>query len=178
MAKLKLSPPWVIFYQEVKQLFKKDPDVHVVFDEETPVLSLYVDDADKADALDQLLPKEKDFGGVTLLVKVIPANKKDLDFNPDNLYDRAFKENPILSYIKTVRGIFANNMTYVVFEPEIVQFFNDDLGDVNGYCSTLYQNIAKDVFTEHEGVFFCTDLFYYDAKNGGRGLGEPLGEWP
>ena len=29
--------------------------------------------------------------------------------------------------------------------------------DINGNCSTLYQEIAKDVFGEDEGICFCTD---------------------
>ena len=48
-------------------------------------------------------------------------------------------------------------MTYVVFVKEVVQYFNDDLGDANGVCSTLYQDIAKRLFTSTEGVFFCTN---------------------
>ena len=66
-----------------------------------------------------------------------------------------------------------NPITYVVFVNEVVQYFNDDLGDVYGQCSTLYQEIAKDVFGETEGVFFCTDV-----EEPVYALGKPLGEWP
>lgn len=47
---------------------------------------------------------------------------------------------------------------------KVVQYFNDDLGDAHGVCSTLYQEIAKDVFGEHEGIFFCTNLPADDNK--------------
>jgi hypothetical protein len=57
-----------------------------------------------------------------------------------------------------------------VFEKKVVQFFNDQLDDINGNKSTLYQDIAKDVFEKHEGVYFCTAA---DGK-----LSKPLGEWP
>ena len=48
-------------------------------------------------------------------------------------------------------------MTYVVFKKEVVQYFNDSLGDIHGVCSTLMQDIAKDIFEDTEGVYFCTD---------------------
>ena len=61
---------------------------------------------------------------------------------------------------------------YAVFQSKVVQFFNDDMSDINGNCTTLYQEIAKDVFSGRaEGVFFCTAA---EGKN----LQKPLGEWP
>lgn len=57
----------------------------------------------------------------------------------------------------TVDGIMTNPMTFIVFQNKVVQYWNDDLGDINGNCSTLYQTVAKDVFGDVEGIFFCTD---------------------
>jgi len=54
--------------------------------------------------------------------------------------------------------IFNNSITYVVFKPEIIQYYTDSLADARGICSTLNQEIAKDIFGEIPGVFFCTDL--------------------
>ena len=34
MANVKLSPPWIIFVTELEQLFKYDPQVHVIYDSE------------------------------------------------------------------------------------------------------------------------------------------------
>ncbi len=71
-----------------------------------------------------------------------------------------------------VDGIFSNDISYILFEPKVVQFFNDDLGDLNGLRSTLYQDIAANVFEDaHEGVFFCT-------APATEGFDAPLGEWP
>ena len=50
-----------------------------------------------------------------------------------------------------------NPLTYVVLKKEVVQFFNDNLNDIHGLETTLYQTIAKDVF-DGTGVFFCTDI--------------------
>lgn len=51
-------------------------------------------------------------------------------------------------------------MYYVVFKNCVVQFFNDNLNDIYGNISTLYQDIAREIFAdaEWEGVFYCTDV--------------------
>lgn len=75
MARLKISAPWVLFYRKIEALFKNDPEVRVIFDdEESCDVKLYVENAGKADALMKLLPTVKDFGNVLLTVTVIPAN--------------------------------------------------------------------------------------------------------
>lgn len=52
-----------------------------------------------------------------------------------------------------------NSFTYVVFEKEVVQYWNDNLADYNGLTSTLYQDLAKEIFEDAnlDGVYFCTD---------------------
>lgn len=174
MAKLKLSPPWDIYYREVEELFKEDPEVRVIYDEEENVISLYVDNQVKADALSALMPEVKEFGNVKLYIKVIPSNVATLCATSLSHISDALEGNGALSYIKTVRGLFNNDVTYVVFKNKVVQYFNDSLFDVNGLCSTLYQNIAEDVFNHVDGVFYCTDV----PNNGVGSLGKPLGEWP
>ena len=66
--------------------------------------------------------------------------------------------------------MFAYNTIYVVFKNRVVQFFNDNLNDIYGNISTLYQEIASDVFKEISGVNYCTDIE--------ERVGAPLGEWP
>ena len=157
---MKLSPPWTKFYKELEALFKDDPGIKMAFEEVENgsgyKIKLYVEGANKAEALAELLPAEKQFGNVTVSIEVIPANLNKEDVI--QLYRAAFEGNPAFSYAEVVTGISAPNFNYIVFEPEVVQFFNDDLSDINGYCSTLYQEIAKDVFVERPGVHFCTDL--------------------
>ncbi len=156
MANLKLSPPWDTFYKEVKALFGRDEEVKVVMNEEKYELNLFVDNAEKADAISKLLPVEKTFGNVTLYIRVIPADGGKERIK--DIFAKAFSGNPAFSYIKSIdpsTGAFG--ATYVVFENRVVQFYNDDLTDVNGNCSTLYQDIAQDVITA-KGVYYCTDV--------------------
>lgn len=165
LEKVNLSAPWITFVHEVEALFENDSEVNVRFDSEKNELKLMVASGDKADALTQLLPAEKNFGSVTLKIAVVPANNL---LQGVGLIEAAFRGNPALAYTfeaDTPMG----HMEYAVFSKKVVQFFNDQLDDISGNKSTLYQDIAKDVF-ETSGVFFCTDS---DQR-----VGKPLGEWP
>ena len=156
MAVLKLTSPWVTYYRELNELFKQDEEIKIIYDEENNVVKLFVNNAEKAEAISSLLPVEKSFGNVTLTISVIPPNgllkAKAVD------YEKAFEGNPIVSYIKTISLYMTNDLTYIVFKNKVVQYFNDDLGDINGVCSTLYQDIAKRVFDDKEGIYFCTGI--------------------
>lgn len=161
MARLRKSSPWIIFYRELQELFRYDDEVKVIYDDNPDEalyeVRLYVETTVKADALEKLLPTEKVFGNVTLTIKVIPANT--LEHTNVPLYEAAFEGNEALSYIKTVGGgILSNDITYVVFKNQVVQYFSDDLSDPHGLTSTLYQDIAERVFEQKEGIFFCTDI--------------------
>ena len=180
MATFHMSAPWVILYREIAAMFKYDPQVHVVYDEAENQVRLYVDDSQKALALSLLLPKSQVFGSVTMQISVIPANVEPglilADTSNQALFETAFEYNAAFSFAKTVTGIFSNNLTYVVFRNRAVQYFSDDIGDIYGQCSTLYQEIAKHIFGEREGVFFCTDVEQPVAC--AAGLGSTLGEYP
>ena len=181
MATLHMSAPWVILYREIEELFKYDEEVHVVYDEADNHVKLFVDDGLKAAGLAKLIPTSRTFGNVTIKISVIPANKKDADgFDLDNtpdegLFNIIFTGNAAFAFASSVEGIFTNALTYVVFKKKVVQYYNDDLGDAFGQCSTLYQEIAKDIFGERDSTFFCTDR--EDPDKCDR-LHSPLGEWP
>ena len=161
MAQLKLSPPWIKYMHEMEQLFKYDPEVHVVYDEDEHIIHLYVDKQRKADALATLIPETVTFGNITLQVNVVQANgalSTTVGLTNAQLFKNAFEDNGAFAFVKQVTGIFSNNLTYVVFKNKVVQYFNDNLNDVYGNCSTLYQDIAKNIFGEIAGIYFCTDI--------------------
>ena len=158
MAVLNLSAPWQTYYKELSKLFEKDDEVRIVYDTDEQVISIYVDNAIKAEAMAAVLPIVKEFGSVELTINVIPSNKVNILRSSKGMgFPDLFKGNPIVSDVVVIDGIMTNPITYVIFKKEVVQYFNDDLGDAHGMCSTLYQDIAKRVFEDHEGVFFCTD---------------------
>lgn len=156
MKNTKLSPPWLGYVEQIKALFSEDPEITLGFDDDKMSLRLYVDNTDKAEALSELLPDSVQFGNVELDITVVPANK-DVANTKGRLFDLAFRGNPIVTDIVDIEGAFSNPMTFVEFRKEVVQYYNDDLSDLHGNRSTLYQEIAKEVFGDTEGIFFCTD---------------------
>lgn len=167
-AKIKLAPPWIEYVNKLTALFAKDPSIKIVYDNGENEVKLYVDGQAKADALTQLLPATKEFGNVVLKITVVPANKLK---SVIDLYRAAFDGNDAFVESWTAQGVFTNPITYIIFKKEVVQFYNDNLGDAHGNMSTLYQDIAKDIFENKDGIYFCTDV--EDAN-----VGKPLGEWP
>ena len=151
----KLVSPWVIYYRKVQTLFAEDPDIRVVFDDDSLVLRVFVEGVEKAEALTQLLPMKVTFGSVTMTISVVPANKV---MTKVDYIRNAFKGNPAVSMIETVADpSLSNPMTFVEFEPKVVQYFSDTISDLHGLTSTLYENLAKDIFEESQGIFFTTD---------------------
>ena len=155
--KVKLSPPWITYCHEIEALFKKDPDVTVRYnDDPGPEVKIFVNNEEKADALAKLLPASKSFGNIILAITVVTANL-DVESN-ESLFRRAFKDNPIVKSIAVVDDVYSFSAGYVVFSGDVVQFFNDELSDINGMKTMLYQDIAKDVFSDVGGMFFfCTE---------------------
>lgn len=153
MKELKLSPPWNTFVSELKALFGEDPDIEIQYEDGDYEVKLYVAGDAKADALAQLIPAERVYGNVVLKVTIVPANKNGID--EASLIEAAFKGNPVLKEMLRLKTPFGE-YDYAVFRKQVVQFFNDDMTDPHGNKSTLYEDIAKDVFGD-TGVFFCTD---------------------
>ena len=131
--------------------------------------------ADKNAALLRLLPSEKKFGNVTLSI-MVDGPVSNLAFpTPKSLFDTAFSGNPAYAYsiCPADEGYYFFSLTYVVFKNCVVQFFNDNLNDCHGLISTLYQDIAAEIFEDADlhNVYYNTDVEV------GK-LGKPLGEWP
>ena len=156
MALLKLTAPWRIYYKELCALFEKDEEVHIVYDEDNQLINLYVENEAKAEAMTTVLPVTIEYGNVELKINIIPADRCNFRRSNGELMSDLFYGNPILNNIIIYDGIFTNPITYVIFENKVVQYYNDDIGDVNGICSTLYQDIAKRVFNDLDGIYYCT----------------------
>ena len=156
--------PWINYYREVEALFEPDPYIDVFFDDENYILKLFVKGTEKALALQKLLPEERTFGNVTVKVMVIPANYLDEDTTVLELFELAFKDNPALIFTETAPRLFGT-MDFVVFDNKVVQYDNDDIGDYNMVKSTLYEDIARDVFkgkNVHFSTWMSPNLEIYD----------------
>ena len=165
MARLHLASPWILYYQKMKALFGEDPDIHIVLDDKEMELKIYIDGEDKAEALEKILPNEQSWGDISLKTVVIPANKEGYMCvkypkltSWENIFRTVFHTNPHFSHCVYVDGIFNNGLTYVIFENEVIQYYSDDLGDVNGITSVLAEDLARQLFKDIDGVFYCTNL--------------------
>ena len=168
MEKLKLSPPWITYKNELETMFADDADISIRYDEEDKEIKLFVGSVSKAAALERLLRHEVTLGNVTLKITVIPPNEIDIL----HYFNDAFSGNPQMAYTMPIESPFGMHR-FVVFRKEVVQFFNDQLDDPRGLKSTLLQDIAKDIFNDDLQVYYCTD------PGNRTPLGaKPLGEWP
>lgn len=172
----KLSPPWITYVSKIKAMFGGDPEVHIEYKDVEKILHLRVDNAEKAKAIDMLLPTYVEYGDVRLNVLVSPPNDivvtDEFNGTGKELYEAAFKGNPAFAYVHTAEGTLGFTVVYVVFKNKVVQFFNDNLADAHGVISTLYQDIAEDIFDGYTpaGVYYCTDVV--------DSVGMPLKQWP
>lgn len=155
--KVGISSPWYSYCHKVQALFKKDPEVRVEVDDSGTDLKvkLFVENPKKADALTQLMPVEKNVAGVTVYTEVIPANSPKKSMGA--LFEDAFDGNPVFSEVMVIEGLYNNPITYVIFEDVVAQYYNDNLGDPHGNISTLYQELARDIF-EIDSINYCTKL--------------------
>jgi len=155
MSNLRVSSPWISYIRKVYLLFKEDDEISMKYDAEGNELLIYVNNATKADALAKKLPVEKSFGNVTLKITIIPSNTEDSNID---IFRKIFNGNPICKEIVTEDAQYAIGMNHVVFENKVVQYFNDQLDDPYGVKSALYEELARDVFEESDGVFFNTQV--------------------
>lgn len=156
-----LAPPWSSYCSMLKELFKGDPDVTVVYDieGENKEIKLLVHGEKKADALSRVLPDHKDFGNVCLKLTVVPEND-DEEVSRVELFKRAFDGNGNVSSIVDVELPFGGTLHYVVFKGEVVQYYDDNLSDAYGNTNTLYEDVAREIFgsdVAKDRIYFCTE---------------------
>lgn len=151
---LKLSSPWYTFYSDMEALFKNDKDIMMDFNDEDMVITMRVTGQAKAEALAQILPDEVEFGNIVVKIIIKPSNLEE-KVSYVKLFQQAFMGNDVLKNaveLNTPMGDFY----YAIFKKEVVQYYNDQMNDINGNRTTLYENIAKEVFRPEIKMFYCT----------------------
>lgn len=181
MSIVNLSAPWVQYYRKLEAMFRNDRNVTVVFDGTDIHCDLYVDGEEKAEALTKLLKPIAEFGNVIMPVIVHPSNGiKDM-YGPkpyvwrsghiartpyaQDVHYIALNTNSAMNSVEYKYGPGGAVFTYVIFSPLVVQYFADDISDYYGHVSTLYEDIARDIFVEETGVYYCTDCVFQSHMN-------------
>lgn len=158
----KLEAPWYSFRKMLNALFEFDPQVTVGEVREADgngadyILEIEVANHDKCAALDRALPYEKHFGNVVLQIRLIDTENGGENQDVE-LYRTIFSGNPIVKDIRQLTDFAGVVHSYIRFQPEVVQFFDDDISDYNGNWTGLAKTIAETVFEKnHHNVNFCT----------------------
>jgi len=154
MSSVGLSTPWVSEARKIYALFNRDPEIDIVYDDDNTEVKLYVNNPIKATAMASVLPTEKSFGNVTLKITIIPSNDEGSTID---IIRQVFAGNPIVTDIIVDDSPTQVGFNHVLFENNVVQYFNDCLNDPFGLETTLYENLARDVLINTDGVFFNTD---------------------
>ena len=163
MKYLKLEAPWYTYQKKVKALFERDPAINVgeIIEPEDGEADFLFDievlDHDKFLALDRVFPKHVQFGNVTLAINLYDKEDENGTADVTALYETIFNGNPIVKDVLLARDPTGTQYGFVIFQPEVIQFYDDDLYDYNGNWSGLAQDIAREVFSnETRSIHFCT----------------------
>jgi len=163
MKKFVMEAPWYTYRKKVNALFERDGDIRIgeIYTPEDDsadyAFDIEVTDHEKFLALDRVLAKQKKFGNVTLAVTLFDEENANGIDDHIALYETVFKDNPIVKDVKNVTDFTGTRLGFVRFQPEVIQFHDDNTGDYSGNWNGLAEDIAREVFVDgFQGVFFCT----------------------
>lgn len=156
MTNVKLSAPWDIYFSKLNALFSKDKEISLNFDRDTYTITITSTNDDKADALSQIVPKTVEMGNITLTINVVA----EVPNSPADLYDRAFKGNPIFAKTEACALPTGEKVYFAEFYDRAAHFFADDLTNPEGLQFYLYQDIAKEVLNSDNINITSTSTFY------------------
>ncbi len=155
-----IQEPWVTTYNKIYALFGNDLDLTISnLNERTPgnyVIIISSQNNAKLESIKKILKNHFDFGNVTLDIEFIPEN--DDEKITDSDFRNAFNCNENLAEVRSIETPDGFHRTYVVFEKEVVQFYNDDLTDLYGNYNGLMEDIARELFNEVDAsISYCTN---------------------
>lgn len=159
----RLEAPWYSYQKKVKTLFERDSDIEVgeVYQDEKMasdyVFAINISNHKKYEAMQRIFPQSAVFGNVTMVIELHETGVFEDISDVAALYETVFSGNPIVKDIREVVDGTGTKHAYVRFQPEVLQFFDDDTSDYNGNWSGLAQDIAREVFAdEYRCIHFCT----------------------
>lgn len=162
---LNMSAPWYVMQKKLAAFFELDSSVSV--GDVTPIdgaepgnyaVTVSVSNFAKADALDKTLRKTYEFGNIKLRVNVDGVAYDNMPKEtPEETLKNAFAHN------RLIRGVVKEDgngfeRTFVVVEPDVLQFRADNLADYRRNISMLAADVAAELFDfdGDDGTVFCT----------------------
>jgi len=162
METTKMLPPWVVYRNKVNALFEDDKEITVgevteIDDEGNYEFTISTANASKFKALNSLIEKEVGIANITLFVSPVYTGTEAV-YDEASLLEDLFEGNSTFNSIRKKSSPFGE-VTYCLFEPEVIQYPADNTADYYGLESDLAQNIASEIFETHH-VNFCTDTVW------------------
>lgn len=157
MNNLKLSSPWETYRNKLAAFFELDECVTVgdVTDiDGGKTVTVSVTNRQKAAALEKVLRKRVEFGNVVLTVTVYDASGEE---TLADVLKAAFAYNETVRRVMTGTDHTGTEHIFVICEPDVVQFFNDDISDYQGNFNALAADVARELF-DAEAHFNTADL--------------------
>ncbi|HDR7161745.1 hypothetical protein OCB13_13425 [Bacillus cereus] len=155
-----LSPPWITYFNELKNSIGADPTVTVgplIPVGGNYIISVHALSNEKARALATFLKSFVQFGNVS--VTVIVTNNENEIVNPfpcpldafeiAHLFQVALENNPYFEQV-VVQPQFPGgpNVVFPVFTAEVIQFFNDDISNLCQTFTGVATNVFRDVMND------------------------------
>ncbi|MCM3218782.1 hypothetical protein M3644_02985 [Bacillus cereus] len=155
-----LSPPWITYFNELKNSIGADPTV--IVGPLIPVGGNYIIlvhalSNEKARALATLLKSFVQFGNVSMTVIVTNNENEIVDpfpcpldaFEIAHLFQVALENNPYFEQV-VVQPQFPGgpNVVFPVFAAEVIQFFNDDISNLCQTFTGVAANVFRDVMND------------------------------
>lgn len=151
-----LSPPWITYFNELRNSVGADPTVTVgplIPTDGNFIILVQTTDFEKAITLATLLKPTVQFGNVTIIVSVIG----DGIVNPIPYPLDAFELAQVVVQPQFSGGA---NVVFSVFSAEVIQFFNDDISNL---CQTFTEVAAK-VFRDVMNDAICGIPILYSTS--------------
>lgn len=162
---MNLSAPWYTYAKKVKAFFAYDDEVTIgelekLDDPSTTggsyLLTITVKSPTKAYALEKLIRPDTVFGDTHVFTDVA---LEGVD-GTEGILRAAFKGHFAVEDVAT-KATPGGNSVYLRFQPEIIQFYNDDLSDYSGNYTELIHKVAADII---EFDNYCVQPCIVDLK--------------
>lgn len=153
-----IEAPWWRIYKEISNLFAPDKEIEISkMDESDPSVCKFTissKNAAKIAALEKIVKNHFVIGNVTLDIS-FEYIKDGGNITADD-FEAAFEGNSNYVTSKVIsKGPF-QDITYVIFAKEIIQFFDDDLTDIYGNFNGTVEEVASDICNKSSNINFST----------------------
>ena len=176
-----ISAPWIEYLHKVNAAFGCDPGITVDAGDADAsggflTIELLCKSFSKCEALKKVLANPGEIGGVRIDMKVTyTGTEHDKEVE---LYKTALQGNPLFNSIwETEDPRFHCTHSFVLFNNEIVQFFNDDISDYYGCTNMVPEDLFREVLAPTAEVKFNQAHKEQNPQVDTK-VGKPLGEWP